>query len=375
MASESPKTAYRDGIREIALNLFTVEVSTIVKAGMTARKMPAVPIALIDVIGTYYRFLSGLDHRYAVTEKLDSGLGPYAPRPRGGDLGPAAAKSAPDPAAWDLAVFRSDTADLTESQARSGGAPLAAKARGTGPTEADPDWGERTAALLRDYWDPQTGCLGDLDRRCNSSGSFAALCAIARLFRNYLLWLDRQKAHPDSPDPAPHIDAQQIDEDLIVCERVFQHSAILKGYVAGFETAAGLDPQSASAACLGGPDGSAPDDRHPWCKRWAWFTERADRLDLAAAVQVSASHITQIRKIWDTGTETVVMQTLVQMDGDIITRVHPRYADAAAARLHQLHNEATRTAIETWKDMALLVASLVGSTFQGLADLLLGRRG
>ena len=44
-------------VRRVASDLLTIEVNTIIKPCMTARKMPPPPIALSDVAGTYANYL------------------------------------------------------------------------------------------------------------------------------------------------------------------------------------------------------------------------------------------------------------------------------------------------------------------------------
>ncbi|MEA3276793.1 MAG: hypothetical protein U9Q81_16165 [Pseudomonadota bacterium] len=364
----------RDELKEIALNLFTIEVSTILSSGMTARKMPPVAIALIDIVGTYYRFLSGIERKYAMAEH------------------------------WRYEASRlkiiSDTDEIGRHE------PGRSK-RMPGVEEEDGDrrqeqrWNKRIEFYRPLYWDADIGWLSNPERRRNNSGSFKALSDFAKLFRNYLLWSDREKdkqkrgAHTD--DPAPGVDARQIAEDLPIIDRIYRHSAILGALVAQFEqrtapTLANMDYKDIDALSNEELDDLntdaisdlreqeiqalrkvEEDDSHPWCKRRQWFTQSAkpgykEPMLLATEVPVTSTQITEIRKIWETGTEQVVMQSVIQMDGDIITRVHP--GKVKEVMLHELHNETTATAIKTWMNMAKLVAGLVDKTFNAFFKLL-----
>lgn len=126
---------------------------------------------------------------------------------------------------------------------------------------------------------------------------------------------------------------------------------------------------------------------HPWCKQRHWFFglpgERDARpmkeaeegraqdtapMKLATEVPVNSTQITEIRKIWETGTEKAVLQSVIQMDGDVITRVHP--TKVHEQELHALHTQATKTAIKTWMDMFKLITELVSDTFNKLFGLL-----
>lgn len=72
-----------------------------------------------------------------------------------------------------------------------------------------------------------------------------------------------------------------------------------------------------------------------------------------------------LRKAWEVSTEEVVMQTVAQLDGDILTRLQPAYADAGHAPLHAVHARLVTTGLEHWRFMFATVATLTLNTFQG----------
>lgn len=71
-----------------------------------------------------------------------------------------------------------------------------------------------------------------------------------------------------------------------------------------------------------------------------------------------------LRKAWEVSTETVIMQTVAQVDGDIVTRLQPAYADSDHAPVHAVHARLVTTALEQWRFMFATVATLTISTFQ-----------
>lgn len=75
--------------------------------------------------------------------------------------------------------------------------------------------------------------------------------------------------------------------------------------------------------------------------------------DLALMPRERAS----LRKMWELGTDTVVMQTVVSLDGDVINRIEREYAGEQFQILHRLHAEAVSTSISTWR---FLVETVVG---------------
>ncbi len=85
-----------------------------------------------------------------------------------------------------------------------------------------------------------------------------------------------------------------------------------------------------------------------------------------------------VHKAWDVGTELVIMQTSLQVDGDIITRLSPsmmsndpdRFGPVDPAFVSLVHNNALTTATAQWRSLFDLAAELLGS----LGDRLFGPR-
>lgn len=233
----------QEGFREVVRNLFTIEVSTIVSEGMTARKMPPVPIALLDIVGKYYWFLKKLEHTSA---------------------GRAAA--------------------------------------------------EALAGL-------------DMERRTNASASFTALRQIAGAYLSAY----------HGPDSG--LTSQQHG----ILQRIYRQSMVLEKAV---ERMAAANP-----------------------KRDVFGKGRAELMGLystCTAVTVPPEDLAYVRKAWETGTDEVVMQSTMQVDGDVITRLHQDYLSRDAEFLQQTHMRATQLAVETWSTTARFVSDLVRGAFSAL---------
>lgn len=69
--------------------------------------------------------------------------------------------------------------------------------------------------------------------------------------------------------------------------------------------------------------------------------------------------LTRIRKIWDIGTDEIVLQTVVQLDGDILFRARSGYSFKSKDPLMEAHQRATDLGLTHWKSMFELVASLI----------------
>lgn len=67
-----------------------------------------------------------------------------------------------------------------------------------------------------------------------------------------------------------------------------------------------------------------------------------------------------LRKVWELGTEEVVMQTVIYLDGDVITRLQPRcYEDPEMRKVIEIHNQSVKTSIEFWGRLVDLVKTFV----------------
>jgi hypothetical protein len=62
----------------------------------------------------------------------------------------------------------------------------------------------------------------------------------------------------------------------------------------------------------------------------------------------SGDEIVTIRKVWELGTETIVSQTVVQLDGDVVTRINEASPFADDQVLRDFHREGVATALSHW---------------------------
>lgn len=78
-----------------------------------------------------------------------------------------------------------------------------------------------------------------------------------------------------------------------------------------------------------------------------------------------------IRKIWEVGTERVVLQTVIQVDGDVISRVNRSFATQQSQVVFDIHLHSIKTSVECWRYLLEVVGKLAGRTI----DSLVGARG
>lgn len=302
-----------DRASNLVNDLLSVQIDTIIKDGMTARRMPPVPMALLDIIGKYYRFLFDLAHAHLPGE---------APSTQGDGQG-RAAETAP----------RSHLLTLMAPAA-----PRPAKCLdGQGPPSAT---------------DAQAPGLPS--RRRNGVASFDAL----RAGSQYLL-------------DNPHLLAPVPAGDRVIVERIYRQCCAMPALLRRLDAAADrigvgktLIKRMETAAT------PAPDEP-PMDSIW-----NADRATLAKfendliRLDYDPHDVAIVRKIWEVGTEKVAMQTVVHLDGDIITRVASGYEGERWSALHALHTKGIETGITTWFKVAELVRELVAGTLQAIGRLI-----
>src|SRR4051794_2265007 len=122
----------------------------------------------------------------------------------------------------------------------------------------------------------------------------------------------------------------------------------------------------------GGDDGSAVLLKRIYrnCDQIKGVLSRAELPDTAAAPLNRHSTATRdlvlspddqliVRKVWEVGTETIVMQTVAQLDGDVVPRVQQARAGVADEPIQTMHRDAVANALKHWQ---FLVETLVTVT-------------
>ncbi|GBC60458.1 hypothetical protein DENIS_1411 [Desulfonema ishimotonii] len=71
-----------------------------------------------------------------------------------------------------------------------------------------------------------------------------------------------------------------------------------------------------------------------------------------------------IRKIWEMGLEQIAMQTIIQLDGDVVTRIQPRYANEESAIIHRIHNQSVSMSIDIWGQLISVVKDFFQTLFK-----------
>jgi hypothetical protein len=69
----------------------------------------------------------------------------------------------------------------------------------------------------------------------------------------------------------------------------------------------------------------------------------------------------EVRKLWELGLEVVWARTVIQLDGDVVTRVLPEVIEQDTEKVLLLQNQGVRTAVGYWRTIIELVRSLIPS--------------
>ena len=83
-------------------------------------------------------------------------------------------------------------------------------------------------------------------------------------------------------------------------------------------------------------------------------------------IQLSPDQITLIRKAWEIGTQQVLLQTIIQLDGDVtsyLTHEFLRQPEDSKRMLLNLHNDAIGTSTAFWSTLFNTVSNLAGKAF------------
>ncbi|MEY3219102.1 MAG: hypothetical protein RIT27_459 [Pseudomonadota bacterium] len=81
-------------------------------------------------------------------------------------------------------------------------------------------------------------------------------------------------------------------------------------------------------------------------------------------LDLSAAQISLIRKVWEIGTEQVVLQTVIHADGDITTRISERLLENPNQILFQIHHESVQGAVGFWTNLVETIGKMAAHFFQ-----------
>ncbi len=99
------------------------------------------------------------------------------------------------------------------------------------------------------------------------------------------------------------------------------------------------------------------------------ISNNKDSRDNDQGSPLTADEIVVIRKAWELGTQEIAIQTVLQLDGDVVTRVQTGYTKEIYNGLHEIHNQGVTTSVKFWKILVELIQYIVESIWKLILPL------
>ena len=285
-----------DSLTEIGRDLTKIEVNTVLKDGMTGRKMPWFPHALIDIAQVY---VAALDRIGMQQSSLEAVLAIPEPLREAGDK--------------------------------------------TDQTELHP--------LRQSVLDGRTKAEGVFEAVDNGWDTFDKIRWAASL----LLTRADQAA---AANKASRYKLQP--GDISVLQRIRGNCDQIKAILERLRK----DPAWKPYLWEKPPDNI--DQKRPTGKGKSRFQLISMEMPTQNAPRLDAEDATRIRKIWEVGIERIVAQTVIQIDGDVITRVQEGMNDLQTTNVLQIQQSGVDTGVRYWTTLLDIAERLI----DGLASKL-----
>ena len=101
---------------------------------------------------------------------------------------------------------------------------------------------------------------------------------------------------------------------------------------------------------------------------WNNDIERSD-MNQVPDLELTPEEVTLIRKAWEIGTQKIVLQTVIQADGDVTTYISEAFLRNINDTLLTIHNDSIVTSVGFWQNLVKTFSEMVGKAF----NLVLGK--
>ncbi len=82
-------------------------------------------------------------------------------------------------------------------------------------------------------------------------------------------------------------------------------------------------------------------------------------------LKLSSGQIVMIRKAWEIGTEQIVLQTVIQLDGDVTTRISKDLITRPNNEIiFQIHNKSISTSTAFWANLVKVFGEIAGKSIK-----------
>lgn len=139
----------------------------------------------------------------------------------------------------------------------------------------------------------------------------------------------------------------QIDSDIMMLKRI----ETISNDVRRILVMDGVDPNKDDAVKSAAFNF---DDKETIEKFRTMTSRQADEFEL----NLDLRQVLVIKKANDIGTEKVVLQTVIGIDGDVTTRISKAFAEQPVTFINEMHKDAISVSVEFWKSLINVVVQL-----------------
>ncbi len=103
---------------------------------------------------------------------------------------------------------------------------------------------------------------------------------------------------------------------------------------------------------------------------WIWNNDiERNSMNEVADLDLTPEQVNRIRKAWEISTEQIQLQTVIQIDGDVATRISEAFLRNINKTLLEIHNNSIVTATGFWQSLVKAFGEIAGKAI----DLILGK--
>jgi hypothetical protein len=173
-------------------------------------------------------------------------------------------------------------------------------------------------------------------------------------------------------------DRQMYIEKQVILNRIQSQSeqlismfvSLAKGIKSDFDLQTYIKSMNDKATALAKEQNITVEELYKTCDLYdgencAWNNDlpRSKMQDIAD-LDLNTTQVSLIRKIWEIGTEQVVLQTIIHADGDITSRISERLLQKPNPVLFQIHHESVQGAVGFWTNIVETIGKMAANFFQ-----------
>jgi hypothetical protein len=167
-------------------------------------------------------------------------------------------------------------------------------------------------------------------------------------------------------ESVPRDKKEELGKEIKLVERIYSQSSNMVGLF--YRLRAKTENRKHLGGYLDAPEQAEPAKSHETSEKWNNDITR-QRMNEIDDLDLNPEQVTQIRKAWEIGTERIVMQTVIQIDGDITTRLWQSFASSPNKTIMEIHNQSISISTEFWSNLVKTLGDIAGKTL----NLILGR--